>query len=672
MAAVAGTVHRSVCPLDCPDTCAVRITVDDGRVTRLTGDPDHPVTRGFACVKTYRYPERQHHPDRLLHPLVRVGRKGEGRFARATWDEALDLVAERTREAVARFGPQSVLPFSYAGTMGLVERDHPLAFFRALGASELDWTICAATGGAGWEANYGPHKLATAPEDVPHARVVILWGIDAARSHVHLMPFVQAAKRAGAFVLHVDPYRNDTSRAADEHWQVAVGSDTAVALAMGHVILRDGLEDRDYLERYGRGVDAYRAAVGPWTPERAGEVAGIDPRRIEDVARRFAVERAAYLRIGYGMTRNEGGGNAVRAISLLPALTGAWRHRGGGGGISTSGAFALGGPRTAGRHLLRPGVRHVNQNQFGSALGELDDPPIAKLFVFNSNPAAVAPDSARVRRGLLREDLFTTVLEHFQTDTADHADVVLPATTFLEHPDVYTAYGHYHLQWADPVVPPSGEARPNTWVFRELARRLGLTDRTLSWSAEEVARELLSSGHPHLEGITLEALREARSLPLRLPSPFRPYAEGSHHPDGRIAFDPPPRVVAFEESPTETYPLRLISPPGSHLVNTSMGNVASLLAAAGGEPRMLLHPRDAARYGVRDGERHRVVSERGAIVRRIDVSDAAREGVLVALGQWWPKLAPDGRSLNDLTSERLTDLGGGSTFGNAVVRVEPL
>jgi len=665
-------VHRSVCPLDCPDTCAVRITVTDGRVTRLDGDVDHPVTRGFACVKTYRYPERQHHPDRLRHPQLRIGPKGRGRFARASWEEALGLVAERTRDALARFGGESVLPYSYAGTMGLIERDHPLAFFRALGASELDWTICAATGGAGWEANYGPHKLATDPEDLAHARVIVLWGIDAARSHVHLMPFVRAAKRNGAFVLHVDPYRNDTTRAADEHWQLAVGSDTAVALAMGHVILRDGLDDADYLARYARGLDAYRRAVEPWTPARAAAVSGLAADRIEAVARRFALERAGYVRIGYGMTRNEGGGNAVRAVSLLPALTGAWRHRGGGGGISTSGGFPLSGPRTAGRHLLRPGVRHVNQNRLASALTGLTDPPIAKLFVFNSNPAAVAPNSGRVRAGLARDDLFTTVLEHCQTDTADYADALLPATTFLEHPDLYAAYGHYHLQWAEPVVPAEGEARPNTWVFRELARRLGLTDATLAWSAEEVARELLASDHAHLRGITFEALREARSLKLRLPTPFRPYAEGSHHRDGKITFDPPPEVIDFEERPTEAFPLRLISPPGSHVLNTSMGNLASLLAAAGGEPRMLMHPADALRHGVTDGERHRVVSAQGSIVRRIDVTDAAREGVLVALGQWWPKLAPDGRSLNDLTSERLTDLGAGSTFGNAVVRVERL
>jgi anaerobic selenocysteine-containing dehydrogenase len=273
-------VLRSVCPLDCPDACAVRITVEDGRVERLEGDPDHPFTRGFACVKMHRYPERQNRSDRLRHPLLRSGPKGEGRFVRASWDDALDLVAERTRDAVARHGGESVLRYNYAGTMGYVEGNHAHAFFRALGASELDMTICAATGGAGWEANYGPDKLGTDPEDLPHARMILLWGIDAARSHVHLMPFVRAAQRAGAYVLHVDPYRNDTTRVADEHWQLAVGSDTAVALALGHVVLRDGLEDRAYLDRHARGLDAYRRAVADWTPERAAEVSGVPADRI--------------------------------------------------------------------------------------------------------------------------------------------------------------------------------------------------------------------------------------------------------------------------------------------------------------------------------------------------------------------------------------------------------
>ena len=659
----------SVCPLDCPDTCSVLITVEDGVVVKLEGNPAHPVTKGFACVKTYKYPERQNHRERLEHPLKRVGAKGEGRFERVSWDEALGEIAVKLREVADRHGGEAVLPYSYAGTMGLVERDHPLAFFRALGASELDWTICAATGGAGWEASYGPHKLGTDPEDVPHAKFVILWGINSLRSNLHLTPFLKEARRNGAFILHIDPYRNETSRFADEHWQLNVGTDAALALAMGHVILEEGLEDGAYLEAYANDLSDYRAACAGWTPERAAAFCGLSAERIRETAQAFATSRASFIRIGYGMTRNEGGGNAVRAVTLLPALTGAWKHRGGGASISTSGGFGLNTARYSGAHLVRPGVRHINQNRLASALEKTEN-PVKALFIFNSNPAAVAPDSSRVRKGLSRDDLFTVVLEHFQTDSADYADFLLPATTFLEHPDLYTAYGHYYLQWAEPVVAPRGEARPNSWVFTELAERLGLEDETLTWSAEEVARDLLDSDHLSLRGITFERLREERSIRLNLPEDFRPYADGSHFSDKKIRFSPAPRQLVFKEQPSAAYPLRMISPPGSHVLNTSMGNIESLLEAAGGEPQVMIHPRDAERFSVRHGERHRVVSAQGSILRKTLVSEDAVEGALVALGQWWPKLAPDGKSLNDLTSERLTDLGGGSTFGNVVVRIE--
>ncbi len=659
----------SVCPLDCPDTCSLLITVENGEVIKLEGSPAHPVTKGFACVKTYKYPERQNHVDRLEHPLKRVGAKGEGRFERVSWDEALGEIATKLRDILDEHGGEALLPYSYAGTMGLVERDHPLAFFRALGASELEWTICAATGGAGWEANYGPHKVGTDPEDVPHAKFIILWGINSLRSNLHLTPFLKEARKNGAFILHVDPYRNETSRFADEHWQLNVGTDAALALAMGHVILEEGLEDKAYLETFANDLSDYRAACAEWTPERAAALCGLSAERIRETARAFATSRASFIRIGYGMTRNEGGGNAVRAVTLLPALTGAWKYKGGGAAISTSGGFGLNTARYAGAHLIKPGVRHINQNRLASAL-EFTENPIKALFVFNSNPAAVAPDSSRVRKGLARDDLFTVVLEHFQTDSADYADFLLPATTFLEHPDLYTAYGHYYLQWAEPVVEARGEARPNSWVFAELAKRLGLEDETLTWSAEEVARDLLNSDHPSVRGITLERLKEECSIRLNLPADFRPYADGSHFEDKKIRFSPAPRQLTFEEQPNPAYPLRMISPPGSHVLNTSMGNIESLLEAAGGEPQVMIHPRDAARFHIRHGERHKVVSAQGSILRKTLVSEDAVEGALVALGQWWPKLAPDGKSLNDLTSERLTDLGGGSTFGNVVVRIE--
>ena len=666
-------VLPSVCPLDCPDTCAVQITVDDdGRMLKLDGDRQHPITRGFACVKMARYPQRQEHAERLTVPLRRVGPKGSGQFEEISWDAALTIVADRVQQNVAQYGEQSVLPYSYAGTMGLIERDHPLAFFRALGASELDWTICAATGGAGWEANYGPDKLSTPPEDVLHSRLIILWGINVLRSNSHLVPILKEARKAGAYILHIDPYRNETSRFADEHWQVAVGSDAALALAIGGELLRRGLEDRDYLAAHANDMEDYRDACSEWPLERAAVFGGVPVERLNLLVEKLGQTRETFIKVGYGMTRNEGGGNAMRAVTLLPALLGSWKHLGGGAALSTSGAFPLNKSRYAGAHLLKPNRRLVNQNQFGQALALEGSDRLSTLFVFNSNPAAVAPDSAAVRRGLAREDLFTVVLEHFQTDTADYADVLLPATTFVEHPDLYTAYGHYYLQWAEAIIPPRGQSRPNSWIFHRLAERLGLEHEVLKMSTEQLAQELLSSDHPFMQGITFERLRRERSIRLNLPDDFRAYANGSHFADRKIRFSPSPRQIEFEEQPSSEFPLRLISPPGAFVLNTSMGNIEELLRAAGGEPTVLVHPDDASVVGIDDGQRARIVSATGSIIRKVIVTSDARQGVMIAVGQWWPKLAPDKRSLNDLTSQRLTDLGGGSLFGNAVVRLEPL
>jgi anaerobic selenocysteine-containing dehydrogenase len=660
----------SVCALDCPDACALEITVADGRVTALAGAAGHPVTRGFACAKTACYPERQEQADRLLVPQRRVGRKGEGRFEPIDWDTALDAIADRLRAIVAMHGPQAVLPYHYAGTMGILEGESPRAFFRALGAIELDQTICATTGSAGWEASYGPHKLGTDPEEVVHSRAIILWGINALRSHSHLVPFLTEARRRGARILHIDPYRNETSRFADEHWQVNVGTDTALALAIGGEIVRRGRHDRDFLAAHATGLDAYLEACAEWPLDRAAGLCGIDPAALSALVDWWAAAESPFIQAGYGLTRNESGGNAMRAISLLPALVGAWRRRGGGACLSTSGGFRLAVGRVTAAHRLGPETRRVNMVQLASAL-EPGRSDIHAMVVFNSNPAAVAPDSARVRAGLAREDLFTVVLEHFQTDTADYADFLLPATTFLEHADVYTSYGHYHLQYADPVVPPRGLARSNRWIFARLAERLGLDEPCLHWETPRLVAELLSSGHPSLAGITPERLVREKSVRLSLPDPFLPYATGSHFPDGKIRFAPPPRQQVFAERPTAEFPLRFISPPGAMMVNTTMGNVASIIRRAGGEPQVIIHRADAARAGIAAGERIRITSAAGSIVRTAVVSDDAREGVVIAVGQWWPKLAPDGRGLNDLTNERLTDLGAGSTFGNIVVRIEP-
>lgn len=671
----ASEVRPSVCPLDCPDTCQLHITVQDGKVVKLEGDANHAFTRGFACVKTYRYPQLHQHPDRLLYPLRRIGEKGAGQFERISWDRALDEVAARLQRIIDDWGPQAILPYSYAGTMGWMQGQHALGLFRTLGCLELEWTICAATGGAAWEANYGPRKLSPDPEQLEQAELIILWGINAMRSHSHLAPWIKAARQRGAKVLHIDPYRNETSRFADEHWPIRVGTDAALALALGGEILRQGWQDQAYLDRVAGGLEAYRQVASDWPLERAADFCGLPLESVQRLAAAYGQTRRSLIKIGYGLTRNEGGGNALRAISLLPALSGAWLQIGCGASLSTSGGFPLNTTRLGARHVQPAGVRRVNMNCLGDELmraGDAESPPIAGLIVFNSNPAVVAPDSGKVRAGLLRSDLLTVVLEHFQTDTADYADYVLPATNFLEHADLYTSYGHYHLQWAEPVVPPRGEARPNSWIFAELARRLGLTEPSLYWSADQLGEALLSSDHPWLAGIDLPRLKRERSIKLNLPQPFLPYADGSHFADGKIRFDPPPRQLHFEVQPSPQYPLRLISPPGTHMINTSLGGLEALRRLAGGEPRVLLHPEDAARLGVRHRQRVRLRSPHGSLERLAEISADCRSGVVIALGQWWAKLAPDGKGLNELTSQRLTDLGGGSTFGNVVVSVEPL
>ena len=661
-------VLPTICALDCPDACSLHITVEGDRVTHLTGDPSHPVTQGFACVKMARYPQRQEQDDRLLLPQRRVGKKGTGRFETISWDTALDEIAERTNSIVKQHGPQSILPYCYGGTMGVIEGSSPFAFFRRLGALELDQTICASTGGTAWEANYGPNKIGTDPEDLIHSKYIVLWGINALRSNSHVAPFLKEARKKGCHILHIDPYRNETSRFADEHWQIKVGTDAALALAIGNEIFSNNWQDNDYLNEHAIGIEEYKKACCEWSLERASEYCGVSLIALRDMVRRFANGEASFIKVGYGMTRYEGGGNALRAITLLPALIGAWRKKGGGGCLSTSGAFGLNTQRVSGSHLIRPGSRHVNMNLLASEL-DPKSTSIRGLFVYNSNPAAVAPDSSRVRHGLSNDNLFTVVLEHFQTDTADYADYLLPATTFLEHTDVYTAYGHYYLQYSEPVVAARGQAKSNRWVFAELARRLGFEDECLFWTPKQIVEELLASSNPKLAGITAERLMRERSVKLKLPEPFLPFSDGSNFPDRKIRFTPAPKQLDFEVQPNTDYPLRLISPPGPYILNTSMGNVPSVIKMAGGEPQIIIHPTDAAPLGIVDGDQVDVTSCNGSIRRKVIVSEDARPGVAVALGQWWPKLTSDRKSLNDITSERLTDLGGGSTFGNPVVRV---
>jgi anaerobic selenocysteine-containing dehydrogenase len=641
------------------------------RAVKVEGDPSHPVTRGFACTKTYRYPERAYHPSRPAFPMRRAGARGEGRWQRVSWDEALDEIAGRLRGIIDEHGATAILPYHYAGTMGKLEGEHVHALWRALGALELDETICATTGMAAWDATYGSPRFGTDPEDVPHARLILLWGINSLATNSHLTPFLTEARRNGARIVHLDPYRSRTSLYADEHVRLEPGTDAALALAMANVIVSRGLHDREYLAAATTGFEDLARAAAEWPLERAAALTGVDAATIERLAIEYATTTPSFIRVGYGMTRNESGGNGLRAAVTLPALTGQWRHRGGGALLSTSGAFALERRRVGGAHLVRSGHPRVNMNRLASALEP--DAGVRALVVYNCNPAVVAPDSGRVRAGMLREDLLTVVLEQAQTETADLADFVLPATTFLEHDDLYTAYGHHYLSWNRAALPAFGESRPNSWVFRELGRRLGVAEPTLAWDAEALAREMLRSGAPALEGVTFERLERDGFVRLSLPGPFLPYANGTPGTaDGKVHLSPPPRQVAFEEARSEMFPLRLLTPPAHHFLNTTYGMIDPLVRAEGGEPHAMLHPADAGRAGVRDQDLVRIESERGWVARRARVTDATSEGVVVVEGTWWGSRAPDRKGVNTLTSERLTDLGGGSTFHNSRVRVSRL
>ncbi|WP_027482223.1 molybdopterin oxidoreductase family protein [Deinococcus pimensis] len=659
------------CPLDCPDACRLRVTLQRGedgaeRAVKLTGDAAHPITRGFACAKTVHYPARQNHPDRPLYPLKRVGDD----FVRVSWDDALDEIAARLRRVLDEHGPSAVLRYNYAGTMGVREGSHVHAFFRALGAPELDETICATAGSAAWTLGYGSPRMGVDPEDVRHARLILLWGINSLSTNSHLTPWLTMARKAGARVVHIDPYRNKTSLYADTHLKIRPGTDAALALGVSRYVIEKGWHDEAYLARATEGFEEYREAAGEWTLERTSEVTGLTVEEIEDLATAFGTTRPTYIRVGYGMTRHEHGGTNLRAVSLLPALTGDWQHVGGGCTLTTSGAFALNRRRVGAAHLVKPGVGSVNMNELADAL--TPERGLHAMFVYNCNPAVVAPDSERVRAGMRRDDLMVVVLEQAMTETARLADFVLPSTTFMEHPDVYTSYGHHYLGYNDAALEAPGETRPNSWVFAELGRRLGITEPTLYWTMDELLDHLLDTDHPHLRGITPERLRAEGSVRLTLPESFRPYADGAPTASGRVRLSPAPRHREPLAALTDEYPLRLLTPPAHHFLNSTYGNLARLNAAEGGEPHALVHPDDAERLGLTDGAYAAIESEVGRCVRRVHVTDATQIGVTVVEGTWWGLSAPDGTSINAVTAQTLTDLGGGSTFHNTRVRLVPV
>ena len=664
----------------------VKVAVQEGRrvAVHIAGDPEHPTTNGALCTKVSRYLERSYHPDRVLHPLRRCGPKGSGRFERISWEAAIEAIAQRLGSIAAR-DPQGILPYSYAGTMGLVQGDSmSQRFFHRLGASRLDRTICASAGSAGLRATLGASRGMDL-ECFGDSRLIVFWGCNAIASHVHLWRYAQQARRQGARLVAIDPFRSLTAERCDEHIALLPGTDAALALGLIHVLVREGWIDQDYVDRYTLGFDELAQRAQAFDPQRVAGICGIDAGTIERLARDYWHTRPAAIRLNYGMQRTRGGGNAVRAVACLPALTGHWRNPAGGLLLSSSGYFDVDHEFLERPDLLRGRTpRVINMSTIGDALLG-SSPPVEAVVVYNSNPVAVAPQSAKVARGFARDDLFVVVLEHFLTDTADLADIVLPATTQLEHLDVHSSYGHLYQVANNPAIDPLGEALPNTEIFRRLARAMGFDDPCFAESDEQIAGGAFRScgAAPY----DWDALRRTGWKRLDLPERHAPFAQGAFPtPSGRCELhssvlaaagaDPLPAWIAPHESVqsnpslAQRFPLAMISPPARNFLNSSFVNVKSLRDSEG-EPGLHLHPDDAQARGIRDGEPVRVFNDRGTLRLSAIVSDRTRPGVVVAPSIWWRKLAADGKNANELTHQHLTDLGAAPCFYDCLVEVSP-
>ena len=718
-------IVHTVCSHDCPDSCGVLVTVNEqGRAVKVQGDPQHPVTQGFLCGKVTKYLDRVYSPERILYPLRRKagmakgplprGREHES-FERVSWDEALDAIAARLQQISDERGPESILPYSYAGTIGVLGYGSmDRRFFHRLGASQLDRTICAEAGGQAWKLVYGK-KLGTPTEDFRFAKLVLAWGANIHGNSVHLWPMIEEARRNGARLIVIDPYRTRTAALAGWHIAIRPGTDVALALGMMHVILNEGLEDRAYIDEFTHGIDRLAERAREYTPGRVSLYTGMTPAQIEQLAREYATTRPAALRMNYGVQRSENGGAAARAIAMLPALTGAWKHRGGGGQLSTSGAFewdenATRRPDLAQASPLGREARLVNMCTLGHALTELGQeqgtgnsepgmgkhqPPVHALFVYNSNPGAVAPNQNAVRRGMARADLFTVVHDLFFNDTTDYADFILPATTFLEQTEVQGAYGHYFVQFSQQAIEPPGEARSNVWLFGQLAQRMGFAEPCFRDTPEQIIRQALAIGadghstNAHMEHITLDDLKEKGHIPLafhREPEehPFQPYTSAPFAtPSGKIEFysetlaaagqDALPGFVPPVESrwseKAQRYPLELLGRKNDNYMNSTFANLEGhRRMEAKTSQRLEIHPDDAASRSICEGDAVRVFNDRGSLRLSALLNPNLPPGVVAARLDW-AKLQPDGVNVNVLTSERLTDIGAGATFYSTLVEV---
>lgn len=665
----------------------------------MQGDPAHPVTRGFLCAKVSKYLDRVYSSDRLLYPMRRLVPKGQGKgdasdFERISWDEAFEEIISRFKAISAEFGPEAILPYSYGGTLGTLNNSGMAhRFFYRVGASQLNRTICATAGGDALVTVVGK-KMGTEPEQFRDSRCIIAWGANIHGTNIHLWPFIEEARRKGARLVVIDPYKTRTARCADWHLPINPGTDAALALAMMHVIINESLYDRDYVSRYTLGFEQLKERVQEYPPARVAQWTGIGAQDIERLAREYATIRPAVIRVNYGVQRAQNGGTAVRAITMLPCITGSWKQVGGGLQLSTSGSFGLNDkaverPELMLKSPLERAARVVNMSELATALNDLNDPPVKAIFVYNSNPAVVAPDHNRVIRGFLRPDLFTVVHEQFFTDTASYADLVLPATTFFEHKELQKAYGHYYLQISHQAIAPLGECKSNTDLFRELAVRMGFSDDCFAQTVDQMIDDALWTGDnqkpERLRGITRDRLEQEGHIRLNVGSEaFLPFAQGDFATASgkaelysealaRQGLDPvasfiPPTESRHAEKARE-FPLELLSRKADNFLNTSFANIHSIQRME--RPELLeINTADAQSRGITNGDWVRVFNNRGEVRLRAQVNGAVQPGVVAARLNW-ARFAPDGKSINALTSETLTDIGAGATFYSCLVEVEP-
>lgn len=669
---------RAVCAKDCPDSCGLLAKVEGGRITAVKGDPDHPYTDGFICKKASYYPDHVHADTRITTPLKRTGPKGSGEFSPISWEEALGEVADCIQTVRDQFGSESVLPYSYGGHMGLIQRQAGHAFFNRLGANALDYTLCGPAATAGFKASLGDGP-STEIQQAALSDYIIIWGSNTLTTNIHAWPHFNRARKNGARLVVIDPYRNRTAQAADTHLMIRPGTDAALALAVMDVLIRENLIDHDFIAQKTIGFEKLKARAADYPPSRAARICGIDENQIIELAMGYGRAKAPFIRTGWGPARQLKGGMAMRTIALLPALVNAFAKP--GGGITRS----LGGAPSNMNCLVRPdlrppGIRTVNMVELGHALTRLDNPKVHLLYVYLSNPAAVAPQSRQVWEGLTREDLCTVVQEMYMTDTARMADIVLPGASFFETTDIYRAYGHNYIQIVEPVIPPVGESRSTLSIFQDLAARLGFDEKVFSLSETDfIDRILAEDDSPYMEGIDLDALKSGRAVRLNIPA--NPFENGFTTPSGKVEFfsqtladqglDPLPDGEPLRDPEGgEAFPLEFITPPHHLLLNSAFNEIAEIRKQIG-PATVLIHPQTAGKRGITQGAQVQVFNDRGACTLQAQVTENTREELLVAEGLHWPGLLPGGGA-NQLTSQRITDMGNTCAFHCSRVEVKPL